>query len=144
MSAAPPLPNVDYLEHKAFWEATRNRRIEVQKCAQCGSLRFPPRPSCTRCGSMEHAWVEVAGKGTLFSWTVTHVAMHPAFASAVPYAVGVVELSGGEGVRMLGRVVNADPAQLRTGMALRAVFEPSTDERVVLVNWEPDRDAVGA
>ena len=105
VNTSPPLPNVEYLEHKAFWEATRNRRIEVQKCTQCASLRFPPRPSCTRCGSMEHAWVEVATKGTLFSWTVTHVAMHPAFASAVPYAVAVVQLSGGEGMRMLGRVV---------------------------------------
>lgn len=140
MSTPGPLPNVDYIDHKPFWEATRNRRLEVQKCAQCGSLRFPPRPSCKQCGSLDHEWVEVPGKATLFSWTVTHVAMHPHFASAVPYAVGVVELDGGHGVRMLGRVL-ADPASLRMGMPMRAAFEQTADERVVLVNWEPDPDA---
>lgn len=137
MNVAAPLPNVDYIEHKPFWEGTRNRRLQVQKCAQCAALRFPPRPSCSKCGAMEHAWVEVPGEGTLFSWTVTHVPVHPAFASAVPYAVAVVELSAADGVRMLGRLVNADFTQLHTGMALRVVFEPTTDERVVLANWEP-------
>lgn len=144
MSTARPLPNVDYIDHKPFWEATRNRRIEVQKCAQCATLRFPPRPSCTKCGSLEHAWVELEGKATLFSWTVTHVPMNPHFASAVPYAVGVVELAGGHGVRMLGRLVNVELAQLRTGLPLRAAFEETGDERIVLVNWEPDRAREGA
>lgn len=143
MSAAAPLPNVDYLEHQPFWEAARQQRLVVQKCGQCGTLRFPPRPACGKCGSMEHAWVEVGGRAALFSWTVTHVAMNPAFASLVPYAVAVVELADAPGVRMLGRVVEAAPAQLRTGMAMRAVFEPTADERVVLVNWKPDGAAAG-
>lgn len=137
MSTPAPLPNVDYIDHKPFWEATRQGRLAIQRCSACAAMRFPPRPSCRKCGSFDHAWVDVAPQGTLYSWTVTHVPMHPHFASAVPYALGVVALGGAAGVRMLGRVL-AEPAALRMEMRLRAVFEPTADERVVLVNWQPD------
>lgn len=140
MNAPRPLPNVDHLDYKPFWEATRRAQIAVQKCAACGALRFPPRPACPQCGSLEHAWEVQPGSGRLYSWTVTHVPMHPFFADAVPYAVAVVELDGGHGLRMLGRLVGVDPAALRIGLPLRAVFEP-VDESVTLVNWETDPDA---
>ena len=137
MSSGRPVPNVEHLEHRAFWEATRAHQIKVQKCASCGTHRFPPRPACNECGSLEHEWVELSGKGRLYSWTTTHVAMMPSFADAVPYIVGVIELEGAKGVRMLGRVVHAESGRLRLGTPVRAVFE-DVDDKVTLVNWEPD------
>ena len=137
MSAVRPLPTVDYLDHKPFWDATRSGKIMVQKCTACGAVRFPPRPACTKCGSLDVEWVELDAKGHLYSWTVTHVAMNPYFADAVPYAVVVVELAGGEGIRMLGRLAGADPGALHLGLPMRAVFE-EIDERVTLVNWKPE------
>lgn len=137
MTVSVPLPNVEDIDQKPYWQSTRERRLQVQTCSHCGVRRFPPRPSCGQCGSLDHEWTDVAPTATLYSWTVTHVAMHPYFASAVPYAIGVVELNEADGIRMLGRLL-ADPASLRTGMPMRAVFEPTADERVVLVNWQPD------
>lgn len=136
MSGHRPLPDVTFIDHQLFWAGTRERQIRVQRCGQCGSVRFPPRAVCGACQSAAAEWVDAGTQGWLYSWTVTHRAMMVAFRDSVPYVVGVVELDGLPGIRLLGQVVNADPGSLRIGMPMRAVFMDASDE-VTLVNWEP-------
>jgi uncharacterized OB-fold protein len=70
-------------------------QLHFQRCSACGSWRHPPRVLCAECGSAECRWEPSAGRGHLFSWTVTHQPLHPDFADQVPYAVVVVELDEG-------------------------------------------------
>src|SRR3546814_4710633 len=44
---------------------------------------------CAKCGAPEFSWERSSGKGTLFSWTVTHQALHPAFAAEIPFVAAV-------------------------------------------------------
>ena len=89
-------------------------------------LRHPPRVLCAECGSDQVSWVPSEGRGTIFSWTVTHQAPHPAFASQAPYAVVVVELE--EGVRIVASLRDLDPAQLELDLPVEVVLEEVSED----------------
>jgi uncharacterized OB-fold protein len=104
-----------------FWAAASERRLVVQRCTGCGTLRFPARPRCSTCLGAGAEWVPVSGRGEIFSFVVMHQAAHPGFAAAVPYAVVVVQLA--EGVRMLSGVTGIGAHDVRIGMPVEVAFE---------------------
>ena len=122
---ARPLPEGDRTL-APFFAAAKERRLVVQRCARCGTLRFPPRELCTSCLSTEFDWADVSGRGEVFSFNVMHQVYHPAFASEVPYAVVVVKLA--EGPKMISNVVDCPVGEIRIGMPVEVVFETMTDE----------------
>lgn len=130
---AKPLPEITP-EMAPFWEAARRHQLVVQRCASCGAYRFPARDLCSRCLSREATWVPVSGRGTVFSFTVMHQAVHPGFAAEVPYAVVSVELE--EGARLLSNVVGCPASALQVGMPVEVVFEELTPE-VTLPKFRP-------
>lgn len=79
-----------------------------------------------KCLSAEVAWVESAGRGTVYTYTVNHRPASPAMKERVPYVVVVVDLE--EGVRMLGNLLDSDRAKLRIGAAVSVVFEKVSAE----------------
>ena len=133
MSVPQPLPEISP-EMAPFWEAARAHRLVVQRCAGCGTLRFPARDICSRCLSRNADWAPVSGRGTVFSFAVMHQVYHPGFADAVPYAVVVVELE--EGVRMLSNMVDCPVHELAIGMPVEVVFDDVTPE-VTLPKFRP-------
>jgi uncharacterized OB-fold protein len=106
---AMPSPAAD-AETRPFWEACRERRLVVQRCASCGTWRHPPRPVCPTCASAETTWEEVPGTGTIYSYAVVHQALHPALREHVPYGVVLVTLDGTDGVRLASNLVGS-PAE---------------------------------
>ena len=120
-----PLPRTHDPLDEAFWSHCQDGRLRFQCCGSCGLWRFLPRYMCARCGSPEFAWEAVEGGGTLYSWTVIHQAMHPAFAADIPYVGAVVELD--EGVRMATRLLECDPAGLKLGDRVELVFKTVGD-----------------
>lgn len=129
MTVMRPLPDIDDPDYAPFWEACAQSRLVVQQCTDCRTLRWPPRPTCSICGGVALTWPEVGGTGRLYSWTVVGRAYVDAFAEVVPYAVGVIELDDGSGLRFLGTVLHDEPlvvgrscvvefASLGTGIAL--------------------------
>ncbi|MGX7952923.1 Zn-ribbon domain-containing OB-fold protein [Tsuneonella sp. HG249] len=126
--ALPPKPRPrpqDPVEQE-FWERCQSGRLHFQRCSACHAWRHLPRYMCARCGSPDFTWQPSSGKGTLFSWTVTHQALHPAFAADVPYVAAVVELE--EGVRMATRLVGCDPGDVTLDMPVELAFEPLGDD----------------
>ena len=137
MSTAEPRPRplpspvglgAEWYAHLAAGE------LRFQRCAGCGRWRHPPRHLCPECGSDAWEWTSASGGGTLFSWTVTHQALHSAFAAALPYAVLVVELE--EGVRVVGGLRGMEPAELRLDQPMQAEIEP-VDDAIGLVYFRP-------
>jgi uncharacterized OB-fold protein len=88
-------------------------------------------------------WVGVSPHGEVFSWTVIHRSQTPGFETETPYAVVLVELNDAEGVRMIGNLVNCPLDRLKAGLPVEAVFTPSPDGSVTLVNWQPTGNAQG-
>ncbi len=132
---ATPVPEITEAM-RPFFAAAREHRVVVQRCCNCGKLRFPARELCSHCLARAAEWIEVSGRGTVYSFGVVHQVSHPAFAHLVPYAVVIVELA--EGVRMTSNVVDCAPQALRIGMPVEAVFDPITPE-VTLPRFRPQR-----
>ncbi|MDP6605332.1 MAG: Zn-ribbon domain-containing OB-fold protein [Dehalococcoidia bacterium] len=123
--AGLPLPVPDE-ESAPFWEYCRNGELRVQRCGQCGAFRHPPRAMCRDCGSMESEWAAVSGRGTVYSYAVTHQPVHPAFVDLVPHAAVLIELE--EGVRLTSNVVDCAPDEIEIGMAVEVAFEQVNEE----------------
>lgn len=91
MSARPVAPADG--STRAWWDATREHRLLIQRCGGCASRQFYPRPTCTTCGHDGFIYDEASGAGTIYSFTVVHRAPHEAFTA--PYVVALVRLAEG-------------------------------------------------
>lgn len=109
------------LETQPYWDGLNERRLRLQRCAECGKVRHYPRPVCDACWSMEVDWVDASGRGTVHSWTVTHYAFHPGLKGDVPYVLLTVDLP--EGVRMNARARGIEPGAVRVGLEVVVGFE---------------------
>ncbi len=112
-----------------FYDWCRKGELRFQRCTHCGTFRHVPREVCAECSSFDWEWARSGGTGSVYTWTVVERALHPAFAQSVPYAPVVVEMA--EGVRVLSRVVDCPPEDLRIGMPLRVEFEALADDLIV-------------
>jgi uncharacterized OB-fold protein len=117
-----PVPNADT---EPFWDACRAGELRLQRCADCAEWRYPPQPACGACGSLAAAWVPVSGRGTVFSYAVTHQPIHPALSGRTPFASVVVELD--EGPLLTSNLVDVDPDDIVIGMPVDVVFEQAGD-----------------
>jgi hypothetical protein len=119
------LPTPD-AETQPYWDAAREHRLLVKRCAACGKAHFYPRPFCPHCWSGDVEWVEASGRATLYTYSVVRRNDLPPFNERVPYVAAVVDLE--EGPRMLTNVVDCDEADVRIGMALEVTFRDDADE----------------
>ena len=63
-------------------------RFELQVCAECGAVQYPPREVCHRCLSGTLRWREQSGLGELLSATVVHHSHDPVLPRARSLAAG--------------------------------------------------------
>jgi uncharacterized OB-fold protein len=113
-----------------FWAGTVKGELRIWRCEECGALRHPPGPSCPRCGAMRPGYVVAAGTGTVYSYVVHH---HPPVPGhKAPFVVALVELP--EGVRVMGELLDCDPAEARIGAPVRVDFV-RVDATLALPAW---------
>jgi len=94
--------------------------LRLQRCGQCGLVRYPIASICPNCLGRESVWEVLSGRGAVYSTGVFHQVYNAAFAGQVPYNVSIVELE--EGPRLMTNVVGVDPASVKVGDAVRVVF----------------------
>ena len=121
-------------ESVPFWEGAKNHQLMAQKCLRCHHHWFPPSSVCTSCGSRDIEWVELSGKGTVFSFVVFHRLYHKGWDGEIPYVVGVIELK--EGARMLSNVIGVPVENVKCDMPVEVVFDDVT-EKLTLPKFKP-------
>jgi uncharacterized OB-fold protein len=94
-------------------------RLLGSRCQVCGRHHFPRHETCPYCTADGAIPVELSGTGRLWSWTTVTTAP-PGYAGEVPYGFGVVELP--EGIRVVTRLTEADPARLSAGQPMDLVL----------------------
>jgi uncharacterized OB-fold protein len=115
----PLRPRAPITRDNAFWfEAVKEHRLLIQRCASCGQLRHPPAPMCPACRSFDWDTVQSSGRGIVYSYIVNHHPKHEAFEYPLP--VAVVELE--EGTRLIADLVDVDPAEIKIEMPVEVVF----------------------
>ncbi|HET6971874.1 MAG TPA: Zn-ribbon domain-containing OB-fold protein [Phenylobacterium sp.] len=123
----PPLSHFDlqpsYLT-RPFWDAAKEGRLVFQRCGACGKPFFRPEVACPHCFSQSWAWEESAGRGTLYSFSVSHRPPTPAFTA--PFIFASVDLD--EGWSMFSNLVGLGVDDPRIGMALQVSFHRLSEE----------------
>jgi len=127
------LPRVDE-ESRGWFEGLARHELWLQRCGSCGTIRFYPRAVCTVCLSSDVIWERASGRGTVYTFTVTHQNQAPGFREMLPYVYAIVELE--EGVRVPTNVVGCPPDAVRIGMPVEVVFEDLTPE-ITLPKFRP-------
>lgn len=97
-------------EYEAF---LAGGRFMIQRVISTGEHIFFPRIAQPGTGRTDLEWVEPSGLGTVYSFTVAREKP-----PAAPFVIALVDLA--EGVRMMSRIVDCDPATVTIGMAVVA------------------------
>ncbi len=114
-------------------------RLIGTRCDDCGECFFPRRVVCARCLSQNARDVELATRGTLYTYTYVHF---PLFASRRAdhggYGVGQVDLPEGPRVQA---VLSGGPDDFRFGMhmelELETLRENKEGQEVVIYRFRP-------
>jgi uncharacterized OB-fold protein len=108
---------------RPFWEAANQRRLVVQRCAECGYYNHPPRPACDRCSAERLEFAPVCGRGTIYTFTVMHQPNVAGFESEVPYVNAVIELEEQPLLFMVCNLPHAELDKIRIGGRAEVWFE---------------------
>lgn len=125
------LPAED-VDTAGFFHGAAEGVLSLRQCSDCGLFLHMPRAYCYRCGGWNTQWTTVAGRGSLYSWTVVEHQVHPAYRA--PYTLVLVDVTDAPGVRLVGRL-DGRP-ELAAGQQMQVRFE-ELDSGAVLPNWEP-------
>jgi uncharacterized protein len=109
-----------------FWDATRERRLVLPWCVECGPFWYP-RPVCPRCLGDTIEWRPAAGTGEVHAVSVQHRPGPMRDPAAGPYAVALIDLT--EGVRIMSNVVGCPPDEVMVGMPVQVAWLPLADGR---------------
>jgi uncharacterized OB-fold protein len=141
--------NLEYFRHCAAGA------FHLQRCDECGLLRYPPTTACPWCASAASTWDEVEGRGVVYSYSEVRHAIQPAFRAHLPYLLLLVELdtqrgqpTPDEALRVNGNLVTpagelAPPGLVATvgiGTRVRMVFTPVAPG-LALPQWTVDESA---
>jgi len=120
----PPVTEVS----APFWDGTREQRLVLPWCVDCGRAFWYPREVCPRCLGSSVEWRPASGFGRVYAMTVEHKpVMLPAVFGDQPYCIALVELD--EAVRVMANVVDVDPLAVHVGLAVSVRWEPLSDGR---------------
>ena len=120
MTVDRPLPAPD-ADTAFFWEGTARRELLILRCDRCARYVHYPRPSCNACAATTLTPTKVSGRGTVYSYTITHRAV-PGYEP--PFVVALVELEEQTGLRLITNLVDVPLDEIRIGMPVAVFFQP--------------------
>ncbi len=108
-------------ETRAYWEGCGRHELVLQRCRQCKTVQHRPRAVCAGCleGDIEH--FTASGRGSVYTYTITHQNGAPPFRDALPYVLAYVDLE--EGPRLMTNIVGCEPDQVEIGMPVVVDFQ---------------------
>jgi uncharacterized protein len=134
--AALPKPRpVPTPTSQPFWDALRDEHISMQRCRACNGWVHYPRTRCSHCLSDQLSWHDVAGTGTVYTFSVARQPTTAPFLDETPQVIAVVELD--DGPRVTTTVVGIDADDVRVGQRVRAVFDHG-DDGITLLRFSPE------
>ena len=127
-----PLPEVTP-ESAAYWASAADGRLVLSECGDCGLVYHYPRALCPDCFGDDVSWIEAAGTGEVYSYSVAErVSGWPE--AELPLIVAYVELD--EGPRVVTNI-DADPEDVEVGTRVEVTFAGTDDEDVAIPLFEP-------
>lgn len=116
--------------YRGYLDGLTRGVLRIMRCNACESSFFPPRIACSKCGSVDVAWTDSAGKGNVYSATQIGEADSA-------YNVVLVDLD--EGVRLMSTVLGV-PDTPPIGLRVRASVEAATPDKAPRLVFHPEGD----
>ena len=117
---APPV-NVEYEE---FWSKANNGKLLLPRCMDTNQFFWYPRKISPFTLSANVEWVEAAGKGVIYTFSVMRRA-NP------QYVIAYVRLV--EGVTMMTNIVECDPDSLEIGQPVELLMQEAENGQKIPV-----------
>jgi uncharacterized OB-fold protein/acyl dehydratase len=96
-----------------WWNVVeKDKKLPIQRCKECKTLRHPPRPFCNVCQSGEWDHVESKLQGEIFSFIELHYPEIPGY--SYPLICAVITLD--EGTRIVSNVIDCKPEEVKIGL----------------------------
>ncbi|WP_436794179.1 Zn-ribbon domain-containing OB-fold protein [Actinospongicola halichondriae] len=138
MSELPALDPSIQDDAAPFWDAAAEHRLVVPRCRSCETVIWYPRGYCPACSSFDIDWIELAGTGSIYSFSIPRRGQG-AYRESAPYVVAYVELDipgDRPGPRIITNIVDCDPDTVTVDMRVTAVFD-DTPSGHALVRFRP-------
>ena len=110
-----------------FTETDQGPRLVGSRCTSCGVPYFPRSPVCHNpaCGDSQIEDASFGPRGKI--WSCARQDYEPPAPVKfdkpfVPYAMGIIDLD--DGLRVLGRILIDDPANVKVGVEVEMVIAP--------------------
>ena len=97
-------------------------RLVGQRCSGCRKVYCPPSGACPRCGLPTSEWVDVADRGTVTTFCIVRVPSEN-IELKLPYCAANILLDGSD-MPFIALLQECDPAEVRIGMRVEAVWRP--------------------
>lgn len=107
-----------------FFLELESGKLFGTRCPACARVYLPPRPTCPDCMHVT-VWHELMLSGTVQAFSVMHFgngANADVDRLSTPYILVYVLHEGAS--TLMPHILRADPATVKIGMAVRAVFTP--------------------
>ena len=131
-----PLTDLDNEHTRPYWDCLKQHDCRLQRCSDCGHVRFPVGPVCTDCLSDRYEWARLSGRGTVWSWVRFHHLYHKGWQDELPYNVAYVLLE--EGIGLITNLVDVAFEEITFEMPVEVAYDDVTDE-VSLPKFQPVR-----
>jgi uncharacterized OB-fold protein len=127
-------PDTDDWDTRPWWEACARHEFVMQRCTACGTHRYPPKPVCYQCQSLDYDWPQIEGHGLIYSYEIVVHPVHPSLRDRVPYIAVVVELPQASGERIIGNLLDAQPEDVEIGLEVALIWE-DVEDGLSLPQW---------
>jgi uncharacterized OB-fold protein len=116
-----------------FYDHLRQGRLVSTQCAACNHITWPPKTICPKCASAQIDWVELPQEGTIVEYTIAERGIPAGF--DIPTIFVLVQIGP---VRILSRLINADPGKVKIGLTVcpdlvKVPGTPLAEDRVLPV-----------
>jgi uncharacterized OB-fold protein len=102
-------------DNQFFWDGIEAGEFRIQRCLGCGQLRFPPRPMCPNCQSLDWDTQVASGDATVYSYVIVHRPHPDEFPDR--YLVALLNLE--EGIRFVSDPVDQTMTGIEIGARVR-------------------------
>ena len=120
------VPRPDELDLEFYQAVVKAGELCIQRCDACGTWTHPARYYCPKCFSGDFAFAPASGRATVYSYTVSHMSVEPAWQPFVPYVTIVAELE--EGPRLVATAKSIPPDEVAIGMPIRIIAETKSPD----------------
>jgi len=111
-----PFPHQDQKSTQLhpFYDHLRQGRLMSTQCAECKHITWPPKTMCPQCASAQIDWVELPQEGRIVEFTIAERGIPAGF--DIPTIFVLVQIGP---VRILSRLINADPSKIKIGLTVK-------------------------